>query len=49
MAGASPRTAAGADRAPVAGHPLADVRLLEDPAKNVRLIMKDGKLYKQTL
>lgn len=43
------REGAYADLLVVEGDPLADVRLLEDPAKNVRLIMKDGKLYKQTL
>lgn len=43
------REGAYADLLVVDGDPLADVRLLEDPEKNVRLIMKDGKIYKQTL
>jgi imidazolonepropionase-like amidohydrolase len=33
----------------VDGDPLADVRVLEDFEKNIRLIMKDGRIYKQTL
>ena len=26
-----------------------DIRVLEEPEKNLRLIMKDGRIYKQTL
>jgi hypothetical protein len=26
--------------------PLANIRLLEDPAMNLMVIMKDGKIYK---
>jgi imidazolonepropionase-like amidohydrolase len=31
------------------GDPLANIKLIEDPAKNVLVIMKDGKIYKNTL
>jgi imidazolonepropionase-like amidohydrolase len=37
-----------ADLLLVDGDPLADIRLLEDPAKNLVVIMKDGKIYKNT-
>jgi imidazolonepropionase-like amidohydrolase len=43
------REGAYADLLVVDGDPLADVRVLEDPEKNIRLIMKDGRIYKQTL
>ena len=43
------REGAYADLLVVDGDPLADVRVLEDPAKNIRVIMKDGRIYKQTL
>jgi hypothetical protein len=33
----------------VEGNPLEDITVLEDYAKNLRLIMKDGKIYKNTL
>ncbi len=33
----------------VEGNPLRDVTLLSNPEKNIRLIMKDGKIYKNTL
>ncbi len=33
----------------VEGNPLKDVTLLGKPAKNIKLIMKDGKVYKNTL
>lgn len=33
----------------VEGNPLQDIKLLGDPAKNLKLIMKDGKVYKNTL
>jgi imidazolonepropionase-like amidohydrolase len=33
----------------VNGNPLEDILLLTDPAKNISLIMKDGKIYKNTL
>lgn len=33
----------------VDGDPLADIKLVEDPAKNFVVIMKDGKIYKNTL
>jgi len=38
-----------ADLLLVDGDPLADIELLENPAKNLVLIMKDGKVYKNTL
>ena len=43
------REGAYADLLIVDGDPLADVRLLEDSEKNIRLIMKDGRIYKQVL
>ncbi len=33
----------------VDGNPLEDILLLGDPEKNLRVIMKDGKIYKNTL
>jgi imidazolonepropionase-like amidohydrolase len=38
-----------ADLLLVDGNPIADIKLIEDPAKNFVLIMKDGKIYKNTL
>lgn len=38
-----------ADLLLVDGNPLADIRLLEDPETNLRFIMKDGVIYKNTL
>lgn len=38
-----------ADLLLVDGDPLADLKLIEDPAKNFLVIMKDGKLYKNHL
>lgn len=38
-----------ADLLIVEGDPVADVRVLEDPASNLRLIMKNGTIYKNTL
>jgi isopentenyl diphosphate isomerase/L-lactate dehydrogenase-like FMN-dependent dehydrogenase len=35
-----------ADLLLVDGNPLADIKLIEDPAKNFLLIMKDGRVYK---
>ena len=43
------REGAYADLLIVDGDPLADIRVLEDYAKNIRLIMKDGRIYKQAL
>lgn len=31
------------------GNPLADIRLIEDPEKNVAVVMKDGRLRKNAL
>lgn len=38
-----------ADLLLVNGDPLANIRLIEDPARNFAVIMKDGRLYKNTL
>jgi imidazolonepropionase-like amidohydrolase len=38
-----------ADLLLVDGDPLANIRLIEDPAKNFVLIMKDGRIFKNTL
>lgn len=38
-----------ADLIIVEGNPLEDITLLSDPGKNLRLIMKDGTVYKNTL
>jgi imidazolonepropionase-like amidohydrolase len=38
-----------ADLLLVDGNPIADIELVADPAKNFLIIMKDGKIYKNTL
>jgi imidazolonepropionase-like amidohydrolase len=38
-----------ADLLLVDGNPITDIKLVVDPAKNFVLIMKDGKIYKNTL
>lgn len=38
-----------ADLLLVDGDPIADIKLVADPAKNFLVIMKDGKVYKNTL
>ncbi len=38
-----------ADLLLVEGDPLANIRLIEDPARNFAVIMKDGKIYKNSL
>ena len=38
-----------ADLLIVDGNPLEDILLLTDPEKNLKLIMKDGVVYKDTL
>ena len=38
-----------ADLVMVDGNPLEDITILSDPEKNLVLIMKDGKIYKNTL
>lgn len=38
-----------ADLLLVDGDPLADIDLIDDPAKNFVVIMKDGKIHKNTL
>ena len=35
-----------ADLLLVDGNPLENIKLIEDPAKNFLVIMKDGKMYK---
>lgn len=43
------RMGALADLILVDGDPVANIKLIEDPAKNFVVIMKDGKLYKNLL
>ena len=43
------REGALADLLLVDGNPIEDIRLIEDPAKNFLVIMKDGRIYKNTL
>ncbi|HEY9659333.1 MAG TPA: amidohydrolase family protein, partial [Allocoleopsis sp.] len=38
-----------ADLLLVDGNPLENIKLIEDPAKNFTVIMKDGKIYKNTI
>jgi len=38
-----------ADIVIVDGNPLEDIALLGDPEKNLEVLMKDGKVYKNTL
>jgi imidazolonepropionase-like amidohydrolase len=38
-----------ADLLLVDGDPIADIRLIEDPERNLRVIMKDGRIFKNTL
>ena len=38
-----------ADMLLVDGDPIANIRLLEDPERNLRVIMKDGRIYKNSL
>ena len=38
-----------ADLLLVDGDPIADIRLIEDPEKNLLVIMKDGRIYKNAL
>jgi len=33
----------------VNGNPVEDIRLLEDPGKNLAVVMKDGRLHKNIL
>jgi imidazolonepropionase-like amidohydrolase len=42
-------TGALADLLIVDGNPLDDVRVLENPEANLRVIVKDGAIYKNTL
>ena len=43
------REGAYADLLVVEGNPLEDIRVLEDPEKNLKIIMKDGVIYKNEL
>jgi len=38
-----------ADLLLVDGDPLSNIRLIEDPERNLLMIMKDGKVFKNTL
>ncbi|BCH26018.1 metal-dependent hydrolase family protein [Mesorhizobium sp. L-8-3] len=38
-----------ADLLLIDGDPIADIKLIADPDKNLRIIMKDGRIYKNTL
>src|SRR5262249_58646618 len=38
-----------ADLLLVDGDPIANIRLIEDPEKNLLVIMKDGRIYKNAL
>jgi imidazolonepropionase-like amidohydrolase len=38
-----------ADLLLVDGDPVANIKLVEDPGKNFLVIMKDGKIYKDTV
>ena len=38
-----------ADLLVIDGNPLENIKILEDPDKSLKIIMKDGKLYKNTL
>jgi imidazolonepropionase-like amidohydrolase len=38
-----------ADLIVIDGDPIADINLVADPAKNLKLIMKDGRIYKDAL
>ncbi len=38
-----------ADILAIDGNPLEDISLISDPEKNMKLIMKDGRIYKNTL
>lgn len=42
-------TGAYADILLVDGNPLADLKVIADPDKNLKVIMKDGRIYKNTL
>lgn len=37
-----------ADLLLVEGDPIANIRLIEDPAKNFVVIVKDGRIFKNT-
>jgi imidazolonepropionase-like amidohydrolase len=38
-----------ADLLLVEGNPLEDIQLLAEPGRNLRVIMKDGRIHKNTL
>jgi len=43
------QTGALADLLLVEGDPIANIKVLEDSGKNLVVIMKDGKVYKNSL
>ncbi len=43
------KTGALADLILVDGNPIENIKVLEDPAKNFQVIMKDGKIFKNTV
>ena len=49
VADGQPGSGKGADLLLVDGDPLTNLNLIADPAKNFVVIMKDGKIYKNTL
>jgi hypothetical protein len=49
IGGSAVADSALADLLLVDGNPIADIKLVADPAKNFVVIMKDGKIYKNTL
>ena len=42
-------TDAYADLLLIDGDPIADIKLIADPEKNIKIIMKDGRNYKNTM
>jgi imidazolonepropionase-like amidohydrolase len=38
-----------ADLLLIDGDPIANIKLIADPEKNLKIIMKDGRIYKNTL
>ena len=38
-----------ADLLLIDGDPIADIKLIADPEKNIKIIMKDGRNYKNTM
>lgn len=38
-----------ADLLLIDGDPIADIKLIADPERNLKIIMKDGRIYKNTM